>query len=437
MNITKDAIIGFNQEGKKIISAKFLREICLEIGADDVGFINIDNPEISNYKKELTNLFPKVKGIISFVCRMNKEPVRSAHRSIANNEFHHVSHETIKIGHEIAKKMESLGIKSMNEPVGFPMEAENFPDKMWMISFKPLAEATGLGKMGIHRNIIHPKFGNFILLGAVLIDIEIDKEDSPINYNPCFECKLCVAACPVGAISPQGEFNFSSCYTHNYREFMGGFNDWVENIAESKNRFDYRKKVSDSESISMWQSLAFGSNYKAAYCMSVCPAGENIINEYMENKKAFIEDIVKPLQKKEETLYVVKGSDAESYALKKFPNKKIKNIHNGLFAKSIKSLISSMPIVFQKTPSLGLDAIYNFTFTGNENVKINITIKDQKITIKEGLKEQSDLNIVADSKTWLKFLRKEKNLFWAIATGKIKFRGNIKLLQDFGKCFPN
>lgn len=26
-------------------------------------------------------------------------------------------------------------------------------------------------------------------------------------------------------------FNFSSCYTHNYREFMGGFADWVETIA--------------------------------------------------------------------------------------------------------------------------------------------------------------------------------------------------------------
>jgi hypothetical protein len=27
--------------------------------------------------------------------------------------------------------------------------------------------------------------------------------------------------CPVGAISPDGDFNFSACYTHNYREFSG------------------------------------------------------------------------------------------------------------------------------------------------------------------------------------------------------------------------
>jgi hypothetical protein len=33
-----------------------------------------------------------------------------------------------------------------------------------------------------------------------------------------------------------GVFNFSACYTHNYREFMGGFTDWVETIADSRNK---------------------------------------------------------------------------------------------------------------------------------------------------------------------------------------------------------
>jgi hypothetical protein len=41
-----------------------------------------------------------------------------------------------------------------------------FPGKIWVVSHKPLAVAAGLGHMGIHRNVIHPKFGNFILLGT-------------------------------------------------------------------------------------------------------------------------------------------------------------------------------------------------------------------------------------------------------------------------------
>ena len=53
----------------------------------------------------------------------------------------------------------------------------------------------------------------------------------------------------------------------------GGF----ETIADSRNGKDYRRRVRDSETVSMWQSLAYGPNYKAAYCMAVCPAGEDVI----------------------------------------------------------------------------------------------------------------------------------------------------------------
>src|SRR5258707_15485023 len=95
-------------------------------------------------------------------------------------------------------------------------------------------------------------------------------------------------------------FNFSACYTHNYREFMSGFTDWVETVAESRDRLDYRRRVNDAESVSMWQSLGFGPNYKAAYCMAVCPAGEDVIGEYLNSKKEFTDEVVRPLQAKKE-----------------------------------------------------------------------------------------------------------------------------------------
>jgi len=52
------------------------------------------------------------------------------------------------------------------------MEQDRFPGKIWVVSHKPVAVAAGLGHMGIHRNVIHPKFGNFIVLGTVLIDAQ-------------------------------------------------------------------------------------------------------------------------------------------------------------------------------------------------------------------------------------------------------------------------
>ncbi|HVC94773.1 MAG TPA: 4Fe-4S binding protein [Pirellulales bacterium] len=202
-------------------------------------------------------------------------------RSAANLEFHHTGDQVNEIARKIVATLERQGVRALNPAMGFPMEMDRFGEKTWVVSHKPVAVAAGLGHMGIHRNVIHPKFGNFILLGTILVDAEFTHYSQPIDYNPCLECKLCVAACPVGAISSDGHFNFSACYTHNYREFMSGFTDWVEKIADSKDALDYRRKVSDAESSSTWQSLSFGPNYKAAYCLSVCPAGEDVIGPFL------------------------------------------------------------------------------------------------------------------------------------------------------------
>ena len=284
--------------------------------------------------------FPPAKTLLSFVCRMNREPIRSPARSVANLEFHHTGDHVNEVARKIVATLERQGVRALNPAMGFPMEMDRFPGgKIWVVSHKPVAVAAGLGHMGIHRNVIHPRFGNFILLGTVLIAAEATAYDQPISYNPCLECKLCVAACPVGAISPNGDFNFSACYTHNYREFMGGFTDWVEQIADSKDALDYRKKVSDPESASMWQSLSFGANYKAAYCLSVCPAGEEVIGPYLTDKAGHLREVVRPLQEKEETVYVVAGSDAEEHVARRFPLKTIKRVGNGLRPRTIQRFL--------------------------------------------------------------------------------------------------
>ncbi|MFQ5512109.1 MAG: hypothetical protein ACE5EO_09695, partial [Candidatus Krumholzibacteriia bacterium] len=59
---------------------------------------------------------------------------------------------------------------------------------------KKVAEAAGLGKIGIHRNVIHSTFGSFIFLGTVLIDREVAEYGRQINFDPCLSYKLCVAA---------------------------------------------------------------------------------------------------------------------------------------------------------------------------------------------------------------------------------------------------
>lgn len=420
----------------RTLIAADLRQVCLDAGADDVGFVSLSRPELNDQRADILAAFPPTKTLISLVCRMNQEPVRSPARSVANLEFHHTTEHIDTVAHKIVRHLESVGIRAMNPTAGFPMEMSRFPGKVWVVSHKPVAVAAGLGQMGLHRNVIHPKFGNFVILGTVLVAAEVDRESRPIDFNPCLSCKLCVAACPVGAIKPDGRFDGSACLTHNYREFMGGFTDWVEQIADSRNAKEYRQRVTDSESASMWQSLSFGANYKAAYCMAVCPAGEDVIRPFLADRAGFVTEMVKPLQRKEETVYVVPNSDAEEYVTRMFPHKNAKRIH-GIRPTSIAGFLSGMQITFQAGRSKGLNAIYHFTFRGDETVQATVTIRDQTLDVQPGLIGTPDCAVTADSATWLGFLRRERNIVWAIIRGKVRVKGRLSLLTAFGKCFPS
>lgn len=420
------------------LDGAWLRRLALDCGADDVGVVEITRPGLDPQRDEILRNYPWTKSLLGFVVRMAREPLRGAPRSVANLEFHRAGHEVDGISAAIVAHLEERGVRAVNPSMGFPMEMYQTPGHgIWVVSHKPVAVEAGLGHMGIHRNLIHPKFGNFVLLGTVLIDREASEYDHPIDYNPCLECKLCVAACPVGAIGQDGSFNFSSCFTHNYREFLGGFTDWVEQVADARNAKDYRRRINEPETASMWQSLTYGANYKSAYCMAVCPAGEDVIGPYLQDKQRHLREVVRPLQERAEPVYVIPGSDAAVVARRKFKNKTVKPVGNGLRPRTIDGLLNFMPYVFQPNQSRGLDATFHFTFTGAEKREATITIKNRTLEIKEGLTGKPDMQITADAKTWLGFLAKERNLLLALITRKIRFKGNPRLLLAFGKCFPS
>ena len=366
------------------LDAAWLRQLCLDCGADDAGLVEISRPALDDQRDDILRVLPADQDAPQL--RLPDEPGADPQPGPLRRQPGVPPHRRSRQrGRPQGRGGPGRqGVRAMNPAMGFPMEMDRFPGKIWVVSHKPVAVAAGLGHMGIHRNVIHPRFGNFILLGTVLIGAEATAYDQPISYNPCLECKLCVAACPVGAISPDGQFNFSACYTHNYREFMGGFTDWVEQIADSKNALDYRKKVADPESASMWQSLSFGANYKAAYCLSVCPAGEDVIGPYLTDKAGHLRDVVRPLQEKEETVYVVAGSDAEEHVARRFPLKTIKRVGNGLRPRTIQRFLSGLPLTFQPGKAAKLNAVYHFTFTGKEEKEATVTIRDGTLQVQDG-----------------------------------------------------
>src|SRR5262245_59541717 len=183
------------------VERDWLRRLALECGAHDVGVVELARSGLDPQRDEILRNYPWTRSLLSLVIRMAREPVRGAPRSVANLEFHRAGEEVNHVAAAIVAKLEAHAVRAVNPSMGFPMEMyQSGGGALWVVSHKTVAVEAGLGHMGIHRNLIHPRFGNFVLLGTVLLDRDASSYDRPIDYNPCLECKLCVAACPVGAI---------------------------------------------------------------------------------------------------------------------------------------------------------------------------------------------------------------------------------------------
>lgn len=82
-------------------------------------------------------------------------------------------------------------------------------DPRHSISYKKAGVLAGLGAFGKSRLLIHPEWGPWIWLRAVVTDVRLPP-DAPIDFSPCDGCSLCIAACPSGALT-EGGFNRAAC----------------------------------------------------------------------------------------------------------------------------------------------------------------------------------------------------------------------------------
>ena len=81
---------------------------------------------------------------------------------------------------------------------------------------------------------------------------------------------------------------------------------------------------------------------------------------------------------------MIKGSDAEGYARKKWKNKTVKHAGNTLRPQSIDALLQFMPFVFQPNQARELNATFHFHFTGEEQRKATIVLHDGVVRVRDG-----------------------------------------------------
>ncbi|MFT7344203.1 MAG: epoxyqueuosine reductase [Lentimonas sp.] len=100
-------------------------------------------------------------------------------------------------------------------------------DKAW-------AAKSGVGWVGKHSNLIHPKNGSFFFIAELILDLELEP-DGPIK-DYCGTCTKCIDACPTDAIVEPYKVDGSKCISYLTielkdqiipTEFKSKMEDWM------------------------------------------------------------------------------------------------------------------------------------------------------------------------------------------------------------------
>src|SRR5262249_62086982 len=110
----------------------------------------VNRPELGQERDDILRFFPQTRALISFVLRMNREPVRNPARSVANVEFHHTGDRINETAHHIVAALGDSGVRAINPAMGFPMEMDRVgAGKLWLLSPQTIPVAAGLPPLGI------------------------------------------------------------------------------------------------------------------------------------------------------------------------------------------------------------------------------------------------------------------------------------------------
>ena len=118
--------------------------------------------------------------------------------------------------HNILKKKLKLLGRWISETYG--NESRIFVDTAPVME-KPLANAAGIGWQGKHSNLVSRSWGNWLLLGTLFTDLQIEPDKPEIDH--CGSCNACQDVCPTNAFVGPYQLDARRCISYLTIEFQG------------------------------------------------------------------------------------------------------------------------------------------------------------------------------------------------------------------------
>ena len=201
----------------KIISNEQIKQMAYKCGADLCGLASVDSFKDAPEGFHPSDIFPECRTVAVIAKKMPEGVFLGNSKipyTVTNDKL---LDDIVKISISMSIELEkNHDIKSIPIP-GEPYEYWDDANKTGrgILSLKHSGQLAGLGSIGKNSLLTNKKFGNRIVLGAILIDQTITAD--LVDNNPiCIDgCNLCEKKCSVNAIR-NGNVNQKLCRGNSY-----------------------------------------------------------------------------------------------------------------------------------------------------------------------------------------------------------------------------
>lgn len=194
---------------EKTLTKDKLNKFCLEQGAEIFGIA-----DITSLKKEVhlsENILKNLDRAIVLGIGLSQPILEEIDNQPTKLYFHHYRTLNMfldQLALRTANFLQKYGFLSLPIPASQILDWEKQTSHL---SHKKIGHLAGLGWMGKNNLLVSPKLGSQFRLVSILTNAPF-KTDKPIKKD-CGNCKICISACPAGAIKEGREdFDYLKCY---------------------------------------------------------------------------------------------------------------------------------------------------------------------------------------------------------------------------------
>ncbi|HWP00606.1 MAG TPA: tRNA epoxyqueuosine(34) reductase QueG [Methylococcus sp.] len=163
-------------------------------------------------------LVPGTLSVISVRMDYLPEPMDKMQEALKDRAAAYVSRYALgRDYHKVLRRRLQRLVERIAErlgPFGYRVYADSAP-----VLEKALAAQAGLGWIGKHTNLIHPKAGSWFFLGEIYTDLPLPP-DAPVA-NHCGRCAACIDVCPTRAIVAPYRLDARRCISYLTIELKG------------------------------------------------------------------------------------------------------------------------------------------------------------------------------------------------------------------------